>query len=477
MAACEERRGNVSSVAIIGGGISGLAAAYRLKQRGLQVQLFEARSRTGGVIRSESTSGYLAEWGPNSMQDSSPLITEVIRELGLEAQRVEANPNVHARYIWRNGQLLTLPVSPCALLLSKLFSLPAKLRVLREPLIPSGEVAHEESVADFVRRRFGSEILEYVGNPFVTGVYAGNPERLSVRYAFPKLYEVEQQYGSLIKGQWKIRKTRKQRHARAAPCDEPFSGKIFSFRGGMQTLPNALCARLSDVVYVNAPVQGLEQTPGDWVVTARQQYQYVTKRFDAVLYTAPLYHLPAMGLQGAQEVRTLAKVYYPPLSVLVLGFRRSEVRHPLDGFGMLVPAVEPLKIFGTLFSSTMFPGRAPDGHVTLTIFIGGVRNPFLACASTPALLEVALQDLRMVLGVVGAPTYVQHIFWEKSVPQYELGYGNMQSIMAQLETQYPGFFMAGNYRQGIAIGDAFTSGYEAAERIACRLGSLGNKAA
>ena len=144
---------------------------------------------------------------------------------------------------------------------------------------------------------------------------------------------------------------------------------------------------------------------------------------------------------------------------------------------MLVPAVEPLKIFGTLFTSTMFPGRAPEGHVTLTVFIGGTRNPALACASTPALLEVALQDLRMVLGVVGAPTYVQHVFWERAVPQYELGYGNVQRIMGQLETQYPGFFMAGSYRQGIAIGEALTSGYEAANRIASQLGRFGNKAA
>jgi oxygen-dependent protoporphyrinogen oxidase len=274
-----------------------------------------------------------------------------------------------------------------------------------------------------------------------------------------------------------MRQARKQQHAPTTPAEAPFSGQIFSFRDGMQTLPDALCARLGAAVYVNAPVHGLAQTADGWMVTAQQQHQYITRRFDAVLYTAPLYHLPAMGLPGTQAVCTLATVYYPPLSILVLGFRRSQVRHPLDGFGMLVPAVEPLQIFGTLFSSTMFPGRAPDGHVTLTIFMGGARNPALACASTPRLLEVALQDLRTVLGVAGAPTYVQHIFWEKAVPQYALGYGSMQGLMAQLETQYPGFFMAGNYRQGIAIGDALTSGYEAAERIACRLATLDNQAA
>jgi oxygen-dependent protoporphyrinogen oxidase len=452
----------VSSVAVIGGGISGLAAAYRLKQHGLKVQLLEATSRTGGVIRSDTTDGYLAEWGPNSLQDNSPLIAQLIRELGLETQRVDANPHVRARYIWRDGQLLKLPMSPPALLRSKLLSLPAKLRVLSELLIRPADGSHEESVATFVRRRFGSEILEYVVNPFVIGVHAGNPERLSVRYAFPRLFELEQQYGSLIKGMWKTGKAGKQ---------------IFSFRSGMQALPDALTARLGDAVCLNATVERLEQTIEGWIVTARHQHGSIARRFDAVLYTAPLYHLPAMGLRDDQGMHALAKVYYAPLSVLVLGFQRSAVHHPLDGFGMLVPAVEPLKIFGALFSSTMFPGRAPDGHVTLTVFIGGVRNPALAGASPPALLEVALQDLRRVVGVVGAPTYVRHVFWERAVPQYELGYGNVQSIMKQMETQYPGFFMAGSYRQGIAIGDALTSGYEAADRIACQRGSFGTKAA
>ena len=313
------------SVAVIGGGISGLAAAYRLKQHGLQVQLLEATSRTGGVIRSDNTNGYLAEWGPHSLQDNSPLIAQLIRELGLESERVEANPHVHARYIWRDGRLLKVPMSPRALLQSKLLSLPAKLRVLCEPLIPPGDGAHEESVATFIRRRFGSEILEYVVNPFVIGVYAGSPERLSVRYAFPRLYELEQQYGSLIKGLWKTRKARKQRQA------------IFSFRSGMQALPDALCARLGDAVCLNAPVERLEQTTEGWVVTARHQHGSIARRFDAVLYTAPLYHLPAMGLRHAEGMHTLAKVDYAPLSVLVLGFERSAVRHPLDGFGCSFP--------------------------------------------------------------------------------------------------------------------------------------------
>jgi oxygen-dependent protoporphyrinogen oxidase len=182
-----------------------------------------------------------------------------------------------------------------------------------------------------------------------------------------------------------------------------------------------------------------------------------------------------MGLPSTAEVQALADVQYTPISILVLGYRREQIGHPLDGFGMLVPAVEPCNIFGTLFSSSMFSGRAPDGHVTLTVFIGGARQPALASEPSAALLEVAQQDLHRLLGVAGEPTYMNHIFWPKAVPQYELGYGHKQAMIARLERQYPGFFMAGSYRQGVAVGDTLASGYEAAERLISYLNHRGVK--
>jgi oxygen-dependent protoporphyrinogen oxidase len=320
-------------------------------------------------------------------------------------------------------------------------------------------------VADFARRRLGTEMLEYVVDPFVTSKFAGNPEQLSARYAFPSLYELEQQYGSLIKGQVKRTRQSKHRNSVSGP-----STKTFSFLEGIQTLTDALHARLCDAIRLNASVRSLQQTASGWVVTATEKYQPTTELFNAVLYTGPLYQLPAIGLKCTDDVRLLSSVYYPPLSILVLGFKREDVRHPLDGLGMLVPAVEPFNILGALFSSTMFPGRAPEAHVTLTTFIGGTRNPALARTPTQKLLEVALQDLHTILGAIRVPNYVKHIFWEQAIPQYDLGFGRLQDIMSQMETRHPGFFMAGNYRQGTAVGDALTSGYEAAERIAGMLG-------
>jgi oxygen-dependent protoporphyrinogen oxidase len=239
----------------------------------------------------------------------------------------------------------------------------------------------------------------------------------------------------------------------------------------MQTLPDALRQRLGKPVCLNTPVQQLTPTLNGWDVTVKEQRQHV----DALVYTAPLYHLSTMGLPSTAEVQALADVQYTPISILVLGYRREQIGHPLDGFGMLVPAVEPCNIFGTLFSSSMFSGRAPDGHVTLTVFIGGARQPALASEPSAALLEVAQQDLHRLLGVAGEPTYMNHIFWPKAVPQYELGYGHKQAMIARLERQYPGFFMAGSYRQGVAVGDTLASGYEAAERLISYLDHRGVK--
>lgn len=450
----------MASVAVIGAGLSGLCAAYRLAQQNVQVTVFEAAARAGGVIQSERCSGYLIEHGPNSIQGTTPVVSNLIHELGLEQQRIEANQQASRLYIVRRGQLVPLPSSPTAFFTSRLFSFFAKVRVLQEPLIKRNTSAKEESVANFFRRRLGTEILDYAVSPFVTGVLAGDPERLSVQYVFPNLYTMEQQYGSLIKGQ--VSKAKERRHQTAASGR---SAAMFSFREGMQTLTDALHARIRDSVRLNAPVTRLQQTQSGWMVTACEKNQAIHEHFDAVLYTAPLHQLPAIDIESAIDLKPLADVYYPPLSILVLGFRRGDVHHPLDGFGMLIPEVEHYRIFGTLFSSTIFNHRTHEGHVLLTNYIGGARNTELAMESTEALLEVTMQDLRATLGVTGQPTYVKHVLLEKSVPQYNLGYSQLKELMDRIERQHTGFFMAGNYRQGVPVRDVISSGYKAAEDI------------
>ena len=456
-----------SSVAIIGGGITGLVCAFRLVQRGVPVTLYEASDRVGGVIRSLRRDGYLAEFGPNSILETSAKITALIRDLGLEARRLHSDPAAENRYLVRGGRPVSLPASPLKFFGTKLFSVGAKLRLLREPFIPRGRPGAEESVAQFVLRRLGQEWLDYAINPMIAGIYAGDPARLSVQHGFPRLAALEQRYGSLILGQ--IRGAKERRHRGEVSKQE---AKKISFDEGLQVLTDALEARLGPAVKLNSRVVQLEQTPAGWRVTVSNGDGETVAGHSAVLLAAPAYRIAEIRLSTAAGIKLgpLAEIYYPPVASVVLGFRRADVAHPLDGFGMLVPAVERFSLLGTLFSSSLFPGRAPAGHVTLTSYVGGVRAPELALRPEPELVRFVVNDLRAMLGVTGEPTFRHVVLYPKAIPQYEVGYGRFKDLMADAEKGAPGLFLAGHYRDGISLGDSILSAHEVAERIASYVG-------
>jgi oxygen-dependent protoporphyrinogen oxidase len=355
-----------------------------------------------------------------------------------------------------------LPASPVRFFGTKLFSAGAKLRLLREPFLPRGAADIEESVAEFVLRRLGQEWLDYAINPMIAGIYAGDPRRLSVCHAFPRLREVEQRYGSLILGQILGARERKRRGEVSKQ-----EAKKVSFDGGLQVLTDALAERLGGSLRLKAPVVRLERDAGGWAVTVGSEGGEVVDRHAAVLLAAPAHCLARIELRAGSglSLAPLGGVHYPPVASVVLGFRRSEVAHRLDGFGMLVPEVERLHILGTLFSSSLFPNRAPAGHVTLTTYVGGVRSPELACRPAAELVEMTTADLRLLLGVSGKPTFEHVVFYPQAIPQYEVGYGKYKAVMDELEQRAPGLFLAGHFRNGISLGDSVIAGQDAAERI------------
>jgi oxygen-dependent protoporphyrinogen oxidase len=454
----------MAAVAVVGAGVAGLTAAYRLKRRGIRVVVYEASDRAGGVMLTERREGYLAELGPNSLTAGSGALAEVLSQLGLDASRVEAQRDARKRYIVRKSKLVALPTSPSQLLTTRLLSNGAKLAIFGEPLVEPGDSPMEESVATFVRRRFNQEVLDYVANPFVAGIFAGDPEQLSARHALPWLHDLEHTHGSVVKALGRMMQT-----GRGEQGSAPEAGLI-SFAGGLREIPDAFARELRSEIRFKAPVTQLRHGPKGWTVSAAYQ---ASELYDGVIYAAPAHCADEvdLSLEGGDRLKTLTSITHPPVAVLALGFRREDVAHRLDGFGFLVPDVERRNVLGVIFSSTVFPGRAPAGHVLLTAFVGGVRNPDLANADLSTLTARVLDDLRLLLGVRGEPTFRAFHLWPKAIPQYTLSYGRFKEIIDEAERRNPGLGLTGSYREGVAVGEVIAAADQVAERIAAQLGT------
>lgn len=446
------------SIAVLGAGVTGLTAAHRLSVNGHRVRVFEQSGRAGGAIRTENTGGWLVEAGPNSLLSGHPAVSALIAELGLTGEVVTANAAARNRYVVRRGHPIALPLSPPAFFKSPLFSPSAKIRVLVELVSGRRHRTSDLSLADLIRSHFGQEIVDYALNPFVSGVYAGDPRKLSARHAFPKLWELEQRYGSLLRGQRALMKDRQARHA-----PEP---AVISFAHGLQTLPYALASRLrAGSLTLGAQLDALVPGP-KWSVIWNDGEGTRTESFDAVIAALPAPALATLrfGQLGERPLAGLAAIEHPPVASLFLGFRREQVAHPLDGFGLLVPAAERRSVLGVLFSSSLFPGRAPAGHVALTVMVGGARQPELAGLAADRLLIQLRTDLSELLGVKGEPVFVRHTAWPKAIPQYNLGYEQHLETMTACERAHPGFYLGGQARHGISLPACIAAGEALAER-------------
>lgn len=452
----------MNSVAIVGAGITGLTAAFRLRELQIPVTLYESSARVGGVIRTIEEDGFLAECGPNTILETSPSITRLVSDLGLEPGRVYSSAAAKNRYILRGGIPMAVPGSLAQFFKSQLFSWPAKVRIPAEVFVrraPEDE-SFQESVAAFVTRRLGEEFLDYAIDPMIAGIYAGDPARLSLRHAFPGLHDLERRYGSLFLGQFLGARERRRRQTTSKQ-----SAPKFSFAHGLQTLTNALRERLRDTLQLHSPVRTIRRTgEGCWEVSSGVSPCIATRRHAALLLCAPAHKLADIALEGGSPfacgnpLATLRQLPYAPVSSLALGFRREDVAHPLDGFGVLIPKTERRNLLGVIFSSSLFGNRAPQGHVLLTCYLGGMRAPWLAASRTGAAVEAALQDLRLALGVSGDPVFVKHTYFEKAIPQYECEFGRLKESMNQMEVDYPGLYFAGHFRDGISLGDSIIAG-------------------
>jgi protoporphyrinogen/coproporphyrinogen III oxidase len=461
----------MASIAIVGGGLAGLTAAHAVRAERHDVQVLEAGREAGGVVRTVREGGFLADLGPSSMMVPPPLVMSLFMDLNLLAERVDANPLARQRYVVRGGRPCAVPRSPMSLLATPLLSLGAKLRLLTEPLRRAPPPSSEESLTELVRRRLGQEVVDYLLNPVAAGVYAGDPDQLSAIHAMPSIGALEARYGSLVGGGLHLLKGRKH------SSDEP-EGRLFSFREGMATIPRALARRLGSALRLNTRVTRIARLGAGWSVTSRGPNGTATQQFDAVICAAPSHAFPRIDFNGedAGQWTTLADLHYAPVAVVVSGFARRDVAHPLDGFGVLVPAVEQGRTLGTLFSSALFPGRAPDGFVTLTTFLGGERQPEMLGGDEASLLAATDADLRELVGSRGTPVFRRVQQYPHAIPQYQVGYGRLKAAGDALERANPGFVLAGSHRNGVALSDVMMSGLLAAQETCAALGPLGRAA-
>jgi protoporphyrinogen/coproporphyrinogen III oxidase len=453
-----------ADVIVVGAGLSGLTTAYRLQRANLTVRVLEAAPRAGGVIGSERRDGVLFERGPNSGLDTTPLINELLRDLGIAGTRVDGSAASAKRYVLRGGRPVALPTSALAFATTPLFSLRAKLRLFGEPFIARSAPDTEESIAAFVQRRLGREFLDYAIEPFVAGIYAGDPAELSVPAAFPRLHALEQRYGSLLKGAL-LGARERRRSAEKAKNTAP----SFSFADGMQTLTDALARSLADV-RVGLRVSSVQREGDGFAVSAQSGRETLRFSARAVVLAVPAYaaaELVAALAPGA--ARALGEIAYPPVSIVASAYRRQDVAHPLDGFGFLAPRVERPAVLGTLFSSSMFAGRSPQDIVLLTSFVGGRRAPEAVAVPDAELSRRVNHELARVLGAREPPLWNEVTRWPRAIPQYALGHLQRLAEVDSAEAQWPGLYFCANYRGGVSIGDCVKAGHAMAERVATTL--------
>ncbi len=457
-------------IQIIGGGLTGMTTALAIRdlaaKRDLpqpRIQILEATPRAGGKIQTSQFEGYTCEWGVNGFLNKEPKTLELCQRLGIAEQLQPATGAFKKRYIYTRGKLRSVQMHPLKFLFSGLLPLGALLRLIREPWIkarPTG--GSDESVADFARRRIGPVAYQVLVDSMQTGIYAGDPEQMSVASAFPRVVEVERQYGSLIRGMAKLAKERKAQ-GEPLPGAGP-AGHLTSFKGGMQVLIDALTSALGDQVCLSRTVQAISAQESALSLTIQGQEELTPA--DAVVLACPAHAAASITRALDPELSAiLAEIPYPPLAVVCLGYPRAAVAHPMDGFGYLVPRTAQLRILGTLWTSTIFPNNTPEGDVFLRVMIGGARDPEAIELSDDSLLEFVQRELTQVQGVTGAPTFKRVFRHLQAIPQYVIGHGDRLDRIEGRLKRLPGLYITGNAYRGIGVNDCAKNAWPMAEQV------------
>ncbi len=446
-------------IVIVGGGISGLSLAYAILEQepSADVTVLEAEKKPGGKIWTEKANGFLCEGGVNGFLDNKPKTLQLSGKLSLNPLR--SSDAARKRFIFSDNKLHLLPESPPAFFSSNLLSLFGRLRILYEMVAPKG--ANDETLAEFAKRRLGKEAYEKLIDPMASGVYAGNPEMLSVKSCFPKVYELEKKYGSLIRGMIKL-----QMQAKKTGGDKVGAGPggvLTSFYDGMGMLINSLKDSLKNRLRIVSKVVSVEKKGGGYSVHLADG---TVIEAEVLVLAVPAYAASDMLKNLDKPLSTaIGEIPYPSVSVICFGYKKEKIANNLNGFGFLIPNRENRKILGTLWDSSIFPNRAPEGHVLLRTMVGGARASELAMQEDNRLIDMVSGELRHIMGIKVQPDFIRVFRHEKAIPQYNIGHDNRLKKIDEILLKYSDLYITGNAFRGISVNDCIENSYKLADNI------------
>lgn len=465
----------MARIVIVGAGISGLSTAFAIEQLAKQADLevdilvVEKLERTGGKIWSIQEEGFLCEWGPNGFLDSKPMTLELCEQLGIDGQLLRSDDNARKRFIYSEKTLHRLPENGPSFLKSQLISWPGKFRLACEMLVPAKRDGEDETLAEFGRRRLGAEALNKLIAPMVSGIFAGDPETMSLKSCFPKIQQLEQEHGGLLKAMVKLAKQKKaeQKAGKVVASAAGPGGVLTSFQQGIQQLTDGTVAALSGAVRTGQGVARIEQKNQGFLLHLEDGQQLEAE----LVVTAT----PANVLAGMLEKMTaktaslLREIPYSPMNVVCFGYQRERILHDLNGFGYLIPKAEGCNILGTLWDSSIFPNRAPQGQVLLRSMMGGATNPKAIELSEDEVKARVMNDLQQIMGIDAEPDFVRIFRHRHAIPQYTRGHAARLLAIEESVQGHPDLFLTGNAFHGIGLNDCVHASNQTATQVIERL--------
>jgi protoporphyrinogen/coproporphyrinogen III oxidase len=456
-------------VVVIGAGVSGLATAWWIRREArerrisLALSLFEASSTAGGHVRSEVVDGFVCERGPSGFLDEAPRTLELVDQLGLGHRMITADPAAARRYVYHSGRLHEVPTRPLAFLRSSVLPWSAKARILAEPFVVRRREDCEESVADFARRRLGRGFARYLLDPMVSGIFAGDPEALSLAAAFPKMAALEHEHGGLF------RALAKRRAAAGGPAGP--AGTLRSFPRGMGELTDALVTELQAELQTNAPVRRLERDGEAWRVILDGR----SVEADRLVLACPAHAAaPLVAPLDLGAAAALDAIPFASVGVVCEGHGSADLARPLDGFGVLAPRDEGLRILGVLACDRIFPDHAPAGHRLLRSLVGGARDPAAATLSDDDLGAIVHRDLDRLVGLRGDPRPSRIYRHDRAIPQYTIGHLDRVATIDRFARE-SGLSFTGASHRGVSVNGCIEDAFRTAEAIVDALARNGSK--